>query len=199
MQTKAFYDLQHAKSYLQSSIIRYRNKPVYISNISQGQDYDSFLLTYLDLKDIYDGENPKLGNFPDDAFDLNPVPLGMLNCKHGGVYYISRMPIRQWKIGLTSQNSTVRTVIEGRGYRGPDRSILYSAEMSKTIQNQYPKIPDILSAVHPSAAFSRRFAIKENTLQYRTRGQVGQIIRGEPRLSEKFFFLKEMLMEDLNG
>jgi hypothetical protein len=198
MQTKEFYDLQHAKSYLQGSIIRYRKRPIYITRLEQGKGERDYLIKYLSIGDIYKEAEPKIGNFPDDAFDLNPVPLGMVNIPGGAVYYVERMPVRQWKIGLTSNNARSQRLIAGEV--GVDhRHLIHSKEMDKTIRGKYPKVPDILRAMHPSAAFSRRFAIHNGKLLYRTRGQVGNIVRGQLRLNDKFFFLKEVLMEDLNG
>lgn len=197
MYIKQFHDLQHAKSYLQHSIIRYRKNPVYVANIGPGKEDKDFLLTYHELKDVRDGLRPKLGNFPDNVFDFTPVPLGMLNLGHGSVLYISRMPIRQWKIGLTTHNSTATNVLVGDEIMDYPRW-LYTSKMRDMIRGKYPKLKEVLDG--PGAAFSRRFAIRDRTLYYQTRGAVGGLDgRQQPILNDKFFFLKEALMEDLNG
>ena len=198
MYTKEFFDLQHAKSYLQGSIIRYRGNPVYVQHIASGANRGSYLITYHELNDVRDGINPKLGNFPDDAFNLNPVPLGMLNVGSGSVAYVERMPVRQWKIGLTSGNSTSHDVFTGDRMVDHRRDI-YSVHMRDTILGKYPKLRTLLLQRTPQAAFSRRFAIRKKKIFYRTRGVVGYIRNGQPELDDKFFFLKEVLMEDLHG
>ena len=198
MHTKAFYDLQHAKSYLQASIVRYLEKPIYITNIGISEQKKEFLLTYHDLKDIYSGNNPKIGNFPDDTLDPNPVPLGMVNIEGSTVFYVERMPIRQWKIGLTHSNTNSHCIVEGYGARDHQK-IIYSSNMTDTILNRYPNFQKILGMVNPTGAFSRRFAISDKKLLYRTRGRVGSIVNDKPKLKDKYFFLKEVLMEDLNG
>lgn len=197
MYTKEFFDLQHAKSYLQGGIIRYRGNPVYVQNVASGRTPADFLITYHELKDVREGNYPKLGNFPDKAFDLNPVPLGMLNLGEGSVGYVSRMPIRQWKVGMTATNTKLIRVFTGDLIMDLRRQ-MFSLNMRDAILGNYPSLNTVLHGGR-GAAFSRRFAVKANKLYYRTRGRVGRIVNKLPKLDDNFFFLREVLMEDLHG
>lgn len=200
MACKEFYDLNHIQSYLGSSIVRYNGKPIYIQQCTAGANAGQYLIRYCSLDMARDDEQEvRICNYPDDVIDLTPVPLGMVNVP-GGIVHVCRSPHRQWKIGLSSRNVSMKIL-----HCKTDKALVaanrlpFSEHLEDTILGKYPTLDKILGMARPIGAFSRRFGVIDKHLAYRTRHRVGKIIHGRPVLDDNFFYLREVLMEDLNA
>jgi len=142
---------------------------------------------------------------------------GKFYCTHREEYvpeaqYVKRVPYRMWKIGMAASNTlslrlykepspAVRT---GQGGGNMSSRNLTSVPFVNMLKQDYP---DIASAFELSAlsnnrypvGISKSFAIWEDgTLSWANYGAVGTINeKGTFKLDKKFFFLEELLREEL--
>lgn len=177
---------------LTSSIILYKDRPVYVLNFINNTPR----MTCLDM--LSQGHITVDLDKEEKLIDITPVRLGYCNIG-GKAHYISRMPTRRYKQGLTSENVSCRTV---------DRDVLTTKELARTIMGQYPKIPVAKDAILKSCssmAFHRCFALRKGqngakhfSLMYKGR-EVG-VLKGEIfTFGQGFFHLESLLREVLYG
>lgn len=132
---KDFYNLDHAISYLSGTIIRYKEKPVYIREVYQDDEIRINVSPVVGARMI----SAKLSS---KDVDINPFPLGFVNTVRNAsmrghdfqtevdvTTSLSRTPARRWKVGLDSR-SLWKWTIEANSPLSVDfpriRSVLYS-------------------------------------------------------------------------
>jgi len=166
MKTKKFYDIDHARMYLNDSIIRVESEPIYVLGI-YSENYRR-KLKYYTLKDmINDGGKEKYIPLVSPKLNYNPVPLGYSNTK-GGCYYISRIAGRQWKMGLHIGNINITDIYGARLSKSMSR-FLSDGSLRNTIINNYPSYRETLENIKSKSihqAFHRRYAITSESQLY---------------------------------
>jgi hypothetical protein len=200
-----FYGIDHARQYLNGSVIRVDGDPVYVTGCGFDDDGEK-TLTYLLL--IYMEEPPFTIRLDSDRINFDPVPLGMFNCRDGRgrstAAYLSRYPARQWKQGLTAEVMQVISVCPN-GYVPALRDIFPKEGLARTIKGMYPDLDEALANIQAakdtSVALSRNFAVDdtEALLYQGTQKPIGTL-NIEDRtaiLFRPFHYLKEMLEEEL--
>jgi len=182
------HDNDYAETRLRNTIVKtVYNTVVLIENFSydEGKFYCTDILAkaglHLDLEEL----------------DMNPVELGFVNSPNN-TDYISRMPSRHYKQGLTAQT-----------YKGgvyPNKNTFATASMAMCILGIYPKLIDCVESVScgeaVSRGFSRNFSVsntgEDNVLTFRG-DYVGAVHFNsdngllQNRLDKKYNFLQEML------
>lgn len=209
MRTRTFFDNDHAFRYLTQSIIRVKDNPVYVTHTQQADD--GYVLSYDRLPLPPSSRAGKSGTrytiHSRDEVDMNPLPLGMLavhqNDKVEASTYLSRLPQRAWKIGLTEYNIQVSKISDKEYTRLSLRDLIYLPAFLKTVRGDYPSMKETIRLSNERKlpiAFSRRFAIEEDKLLYKTFiVPVGEIQNNKPVLSDNFKYLAQVLEEDLHG
>ena len=191
MKNKNFYDEHHAKMYLVDSIIRYKNKPIFIQDIQKTEQGYKLTYNYLGNLDF------QMAFIPNKDINFNPVPLGFLN-KDKKAYYISRIPCRIWKIGLCFKNMSVFNILD---HNIKIKINVDSKEINNTIIGKYPSYDKSYEFIRKEKvnciAFSRRFVICKNGLFYKTNIETIGFLNNPPELHNKFKYLTEVLEEDL--
>ena len=186
MKTKNFYDEHHAKIYLENSVIRYKKIPIYIRDVNQVENEFKLLYNKLGRQTI------EMTFLPNKHIDFNPVPLGFLNTQRN-TFYVSRLPARQWKIGLHQNNIKFTNAVIGTKIKNPS---LNSTLLANCILGKYPSYKaaydSIISGKRFITAFSRKFAICKEGLLYKNNGQcIGPILQN-PSLNDAYKYLKEI-------
>lgn len=202
MRTKEFYDLDHAQRYITQSVIRIKGKPAYVATAAPADN--GFILGYYDMPMNGTRDTVNYTIHKRDEVDMNPFPLGMLAVskkdKIKGSYYLSRIPVRAWKIGLTESNLRFDAVCEKRMPEMDPRTLLYSHSFVDTVAGKYPELDEALKLSFDRKlpiAFSRRFAVNCEKLLYKTfQVPVGEIRDRHPHLFDNFKHLTQVLDED---
>ena len=202
MKNITFYDEHTARSYLINSIIRYKNTPIMITEVQETLDNNKqFRVTFNRLGD----HNNRLLFLPDRQIDMNPVPLGMLNGNKTSCF-VSRIPVRNWKIGLSAQNCHFKPILRQRldeGGEEEDTFFLASVAMKNTIEGKYPSYAtcyrSIIAGNRQTYAFSRRFAIDRQGLSYKSIDEpIGICEKTKPQLFDQYQYLEQVLEKDLS-
>ena len=173
---KDFYNLDHAQSYLNGTIVRYKNNPVYIRELYRDGGIKAQLSRLT---------SPKIFSvrLNDDQLDINPFPLGFVNTVRNAQVRgmdlqiqvdvptcISRNPARRWKIGLDSR-ALWKWTLQANTDLVVDfpqiRSVLYSKGFEDLAKDQYPSLEEVKEKLfgvefNYAMAFSRRFALSKN-------------------------------------
>ncbi len=143
-----------------------------------------------------------------DLVNCKPVRLGYVNTPEGAVY-VSRIPSRRYRQGLTLQSVNCRILGEPAL-----RNNINNANLASCIKGNYLSIKEIGTRFEravkkinpfdqgrireiPSFAWSRRWALQRNgKVEYRGK-VVGDFVNGKVQLLPKFKYLKEELEESL--
>lgn len=207
MKQKRFFDVDHADRYLSSSVIRVGGDPVFVNRVLVSGSGNQPTLYYWNLGAVGGSAKLKQLALYHADVDLNPVPLGMLS-QDGDINaacYITRVPRRAWKIGLTTTSLNCGQVSsKAEEYiRFGKSGVLYSNALKNTINNQYPSIKQaaIMSKdLSLPIAFSRKFAIWMDRIYYKDLGYaVGEKVADSIVLKDEFHWLKEMVEEVVHG
>ena len=198
MDGKLFYDEQHARNYLTHSIIRKGHRPIFINDI---QAVQNGVKDWRVLYNFLGEQDQNIMFLPHHQVDMNPVPLGMLNhTSTGTLWYVARRPCRNWKIGLCSQNISMRQI--GQQDRDNEWPEMLHKDVEMCIEGFYPDYTTVVKKMRKGqigAAFSRNFGVTGGSLVYKTNtNPVGVAEKGEPILFDTFQYLTEVLREDLN-
>ena len=218
MRNKNFFDAHQAQRYLNDSIIRLANDPIYIAGIEPTRSRTDYKLFYYPIPFPTDAGSNRLAHkiipLKDKNINLNPVPLGFINAPYlytADAYvtlYAYRMPIRTWSIGLTRQNlmivPTPDTTIR-EDDRMVDNALMQSQALKDTIQGVYPSAQQAIRTMRDNKnirgiAFSRNFAINQrNELFFKWNTQSVGIIRDDLsfRLFDDNKYLVQSLTEDV--
>lgn len=148
------------------TVIRYKKQPVYVKAITNNREL--VLQALENVKEKF----PEI-SLTDSDLDFTPVPLGFANY-NGNAFYLSRIPSRQYKQGLASNNLVVDCLTEG------NKTALASKELKKVcnrsisscILGKYPSLQQALKLITEGAlsvAFHRQFAVDEDwNILYKT-------------------------------
>lgn len=157
---RAFFNLDQARAYLNESIIRVNDLPVYISDV-YSKNFRKFLLYFIVDKGRRNGEI----NLNDPKVNMAPVPLGYTNFK-GDSFLLSRFPSRQWKVGLSRYNCSIRDMSGKQRRRNYFSAFLDSANLFDTITGVYPTLQEAISIIEKknanNVAFNRKLAINSS-------------------------------------
>lgn len=202
MRNKIFYDLAQAKRYLDHSIIRIGDEPVWIEEVT-GRG-GKFHLHYSFLHEV--GLEYHSIDSMHSSVNMNPVPLGMVNTvflDRPQSYYCSRAPVRKQRIGLARDNLDVRNNI-GQAVGDAQQRILPSPTLAYTIKGKFPTVEKAYNKIRKlggSVAFSRRFCMDGNgNVWYMAYpAAVGTCFGGPVLLRDEYIYLNEVLQEDLNA
>lgn len=190
MRHKHFYDNAQARMYLEGSIVMVDKVPVIAESISDN------IMAYRSLSRKYSTGHVDLDS---DRVDFTPMPLGFVNFNlfdHlSNVVRAFRIPIRQWRIGLTLGTLS----LEPDQSSETRKSILYSKNMENTILNSFPPFEHAIEKVNGRTvngiAFDREFAIGSNgqLFHLHTQKPVGEIYKKEFKLYDPYMCLSEVL------
>lgn len=164
-----------------NSVVRHRGHPVLVQRSARKRNH--WEVMRLSDKRSYTVHRGYL--------DLSPIPLGYVQVLNRAVY-VSRVPTRSWKIGLSSCNLSSGTI----GFQ----NLIGLSNFSQTVKGEFPSLEECLEEGEGSRAFSRNWAIKmlDKTTLLSYRGKdVGYIVDGEPQLVKCYEFLQEDLEEVL--
>lgn len=124
---------------LHDTVCRYKGQPVWIK-VRDGE--------------IHGYELPGAGKLigrimKDDVdFDISNVPLGYVNSANRGekVYYLTRIPVRRTKQGLSNQNLKLNSLpkLPFNGKLAGATSILISNGFVDMVNNSYPQLEDAM-------------------------------------------------------
>lgn len=152
----------------EESIVLYKKYPVYVGEVHK----DSLTLFDLGSKKQIDTVSP---DHPE--FDFKPVHLGCINLEGLQVAFMQRVPMRQFKIGLVSNNTTVVGVPNALGLVSIREA--WKQPLADCILGKYPSKEEAIKAVEgkkkASIAFNRVFSIDQDLNLYHRNTKVGMI------------------------
>lgn len=202
MKNKEFYDANHANLYLVNSIIRVDGVPVYITNVQRSRKLSKITIHYNLISNRENTEE----TIPIDSkrIDMNPVPLGFINFTEFGkpktIISAYRIPARQWRIGLTSNNLKLIP----NCYNGAEtkRKIIQSIYFKRSVCGEFPNVKKVIKMIKDkeaiSQAFSRSFAMEREKLRFIQLAEpVGELFKGEIMLFDDYLYLSQLLEQDL--
>lgn len=122
--------------------------------------------------------------------DLTPIPLGYLQ-REDEALFVTRVPTRKWKIGLSTVNVDCREL-------SFDRLIL-STGFTRMVQGDYPSLQECIARGYGTYAFGINWAVRNiheelGVILYRGK-KVGKCERGRVILDRRYVFLTEDLEE----
>lgn len=201
MSVKKFYDTNHANSYLSNSIIMLGEEPIYVRDVIRKDGKD--LIRY--LTEPFEGKIKSI-SLTNKLVDFSPLPLGLANSLSRGqprVVKISRMPTRNWKVGITRNNVMISDMLSGE--RLLVDNYIPSIALCNTVKDIYPEYMEAIDTMKTikagRVAFSRKFAIDDH-LRIRHihfDDYVGVHGSGGPTLLPSFEWMRGSLDEVLNG
>lgn len=154
------------------SVVMYKRKPVKVQKINANGD--------MRILDLFSQREETV---PFSLKDFTPPALriGFVNVK-GSVVYVTRQPIRRYKVGLSSENTRVELL----GVHYPDGQHetlckvheLECIELADALLNKYPskrKCVNHLLQFRGAMAFDKQFAIDNRMGVWYKREEVGTI------------------------
>ncbi len=203
MKNKKFFNIDHAHLYLAGSTIRVDGLPVYVRGITYNSVVRRQILVYAPVEN-YDERKADKISLNSARVDMNPIPLGFINFQEFGKPKIAigayRIPSRQWRIGLTTDN--MRIVPHRFDEYERKKKIIHSIHFKNSVCGKFPKIAEIIEMIKSkeatSQAFSRDFAIEKNKLKFiQLKPPVGKLFKGEPMLFDDYLYLGQLLEKAL--
>lgn len=168
--------LEDLHSILSGSVMRYDNQPVLIANLTGPED-TPIIAYYLKSGNVF------TSHWNDPKWNFEPVPLGFINVEaHKSCYYLGRGVGRQFKVGLTTDNSIVSTLNKRIGDMAMNIRRWISSErkntsLHNTIVGAYPSLNTAYESLEEGLfthiAVSREFAIDKNYCLYFRDNMVG--------------------------
>lgn len=141
------YTLEHdVNSYLAGSVIMNNGMPVVVKCDLKFEGDDEYQV--IQLRDIV--TNELYDEFPmgDTSFDIQSPELGYFNNKHsdGGftkvdAFYSFRKPIKNWKQGLTFNNTGIVTI---DGEAAVSSHVIFSQGFKEGLVNKFPSLQESL-------------------------------------------------------
>lgn len=197
MRNKDFVSPDHADSYLRHCIIRLNEEPIYVLGVTSLSG-EGLLYSFPHRMDVND--DMKKINLKDEDIDMTPVPLGFVNfstfISKAYAYSVTRLPVRAWKVGLTTNNMTVlNRDIE-------HKQLMFSEGFRRTVIGAFPSLDECIKKHKEvnSIAFSRHFSVDcfGNLFHHLIEEPVGSVYNNkELKLKERYTFLTEALAEDI--
>jgi hypothetical protein len=205
MKLRKFYDPEHANRYLVGSVIRVAATPVYVQSlIVDGVDQSEWKIDVSPVKYV---QRRRQISLTDKRLDMNPIPNGFVNFnvwgQTGYTNFVSRMPARTWKIGLSSENVRILSV-EHDTTRHGFRTIVFTSGFHDMVTNKYLPLPECWKKIeeegYTSFGLSRHFALQRGRhLFYSHIHQpVGHLNNnGELQLHAPYEYLTELLAKEI--
>jgi len=201
MKYDGFYNRDQADNYLRGSVVRVGTTPAYITGVRWGRrnergenretvSYESLL-------------NHRRRNIllKSTRLNLAPVPLGYIDYGNGASLIVTRVPTRNWKMGLSQSNMKVMDHRQCEVDR--PRNIIRSTELGNTIINKFDSVERARATLKMAGgikAFDREFAIDSyDDLWYVNHNEPVGKMGNEPDLLPQFNFLAEKLKEVLDA
>lgn len=154
----AYETVEEAHMRLQGSVVLYDGEPVYITAVKaverqdEGGGRDIFRvyavpLPYGKADDVRNGNDKQFRKYiSSKKFDLSPFPMGW--CSYGrDAYYLSRIPARQARQGLTSGNLKI-SAIGGRPIKADYNSLVSSEEFKRCVTGKYEDVEIALARLN---------------------------------------------------
>lgn len=172
-------DIEFIEGRLVNTIIQHNGEPSFVARVHKKDPY-----VYLDLTPL--NADLPMYKVNIDKVDFRPVELGFINFDRHDCRYLSRIPHRAWKQGLTNNNITNHglDVVRSR------------VELRKTIINDFPTFAEANKKQHLTA-FHRDFCVKNNIISYKDIGEVATYNAGKFTMVPRYFYLQEYLHEVL--
>ena len=126
---EAYLNQDDARMRLGGSICRWKGEPVFVNIDGEDGRSDSVVISFFDGS----GRREKRVRYTSKYFDYGAFPLGYMNTQEVGCIYLSRMPMRRQKQGLTYNN----TIFLQSGMNAV-RNYFPSVELYKCIMGDYP-------------------------------------------------------------
>ena len=191
MKNRSFVSSQHAGQYLTGSIIRYKEEPIYIADVSR--DILFYCLNYeIDL-----GQASKQVGIKNKDIDMSAFNIGYVNiakklnsgCKAVRVF---RKPLRHSRVGLDTSS-----------FYSPDgapNTTIYNIGFYNNVVNKFPKLSEIFNNKSSIIAFSKNFAVDTGSdkLYYLyADSDVGVMNKNDLYLKDEYIFLSELLEKNV--
>ncbi len=200
--------LEDARMRLRHTVVLYDGAPYYIREITTGTGddgpyrvhADALPLSAADVRNAGRGEDADIRKYISSKnFDIAPFRMGFVNAKTG-CFYVSRLPARQQKQGLGSENVQMTTPL---GQRIPFATLLTTPEVLAMVNGNYPNLKQALAALEkmPSIAICRDVAlVKDEVLDclvyvYHKTTKVGLLSDNKAKLGKAFAYLNETISE----
>lgn len=208
--------LEDARMRLRHTVVLYNDVPYYVREITQGNtEEDGPYRVHADALPLV---SPRTGSGraeragPDEVggadirkfisskhFDVAPFKMGFVNTKMG-CFYVSRLPARQQKQGLSNENTRCVTPF---GETLPFAHLLQAPEALAMVAGKYPNLVQATNALEtvPSIAVCREIAlVKDDVLDclvyiYHKTSKVGILSGDKVKLGKAFVYLAETLGE----
>lgn len=180
---------------LRQTVVRLNTgAPVYVESVRAMEVGEGLMVFY---KPINISSFGSMRRESIEELDLTSPPLGYTNYD-GKSYFLSRYPMRRdWRQGLRRDNLASST--DGKGLRPYTFSSLLPLVIP--ILKSYPSYKETVERVediYTSCAFTRNFALDDRgRIWYKGREVVGKDKEGAPQLLEDFFWLEELLVEEM--
>lgn len=172
-------DIEFIQGRLVNTIISHNGEPHVVANVISKKPYVYLLVTPLD-------ETKPIAQVNIDKVDFRPVSLGFINFPFNDCRYLSRIPHRAWKQGLTNNNITNHGIDVFR----------HKQELRNTIIGNYPTFAEA-NKKQVFTAFHRDFCVKNNIIAYKDIGEVATYNAGKFTMVPRYFYLQEYLHEVL--
>ena len=198
---REFYNYSQAEMYLLDSVIRFSGEPVVVSYMEGEDEGEGDGINCCLKKLTQRTASYERVSIYDYRIDMSPVPLGYVNWKRYGevsILIAYRVPLRMWKVGLTSNNLALRGIMHGDTGESSS-TVINSKALSNTIKGNFPSLDKCIQEEQPQA-FSRRFAILNKKLWFaQLSSPIGEIIGGELSLIPQYAFMSEALRQDVEN
>ena len=196
---KLYKDENYTIGRIHDTVIMINGEPHYV------QHYDEWRYN---VKRLSTGKS-RLIDLRKTKVDLTPIPLGNIEVGNQDCFYLSRVPERRWKQGLTMESLSQRHPYE----KDPmhlwlmGRDLFFTKGFTDMVNNKYRSIQEVLDVleIRKILPIHRVFAIWRKTdksylLLYRGK-TVGGIDKEtlDIHLFEEYKYLNESIQEALNG
>jgi hypothetical protein len=195
---KEYYDVAHARQRLSGCIVQLDNKYIRIQEVGGGPKKSVYQILYSNLGQ----DTLHVGYIPEQEVKTDNLLLGYVNMswrKEAIPLWVTRYPARIYKDGLHPYNVHVEILKKGLSNPGILFTLEYEKHLVKTLKNKFPSYEETLKKdwVY-GLAFSRSFVVdNRKQLIFRNKDVVG-IAEKEPQLFDEFFYLKELLQQELH-
>lgn len=178
---------------LTDSVCMHKNKPYYVQRVDG--DYTARCINLLTGRQEY------VHGIDETTFAAPTQRIGFVNVK-GNVVYGTRVPLRRYKVGLTSENVQWKTLHDFVAYKPQVNKVLdylndmQRLEMADALMCRYPSIEEawrrIIEDGASCVAFDKQFAIARNGSIFYKEAHVGSVLRA-PRGIEDIEFKAEYI------
>lgn len=211
---KEFFDIHHADSYLNRSIIRYGIEPIYVEGVSGSPEISlsKCLIGYFFINSK-SSQGEQRTTLDDKNLNISPIPMGLIDSpiredRVSRTYLAARQPSRGWKIGLTNHNLVIKKVpgLTLVDIRHVFSNYPYSQEFRNMVVGNYHTVEECFKRITDnktvlSTCFSRNFFInREYSIYHKRIGEpIGkmQTETGGFSLLPEFEFFRELLIKDI--